>query len=366
MDQRLYLGTDYDHKPFWHLVDNLTQGTLVVAQTGFGKTALLFLMALQLLLMGIPVWWIDVMKADGLFLASLFPSLLHYFRINKNFLFNPFEPTPGRTLKDVVNEVIEIFCRDFDLLIGSESHLSRKLIEKIEEFRQNEIEHPITFHDAEEAISEDVFKSGRMNDYKAALFVRLGYLLNAAGWTLGCFHGFSIEKLKNMSFVLDMTECPTKVMTFLLDTLINAVVKSARALRQVTNHLKLAIFIDEANLVLPKYQELNTAQGIPTLSYLSQICREFGIGLVCASQTPSFLADSGLKSQSYMKILLVSLGSNADWNDMGDVMGLTPEQVNWMKLHGEPGRAIVKLAGGENTKPFILKVPFLNIKGIEK
>ena len=47
-------------------------------------------------------------------------------------------------------------------------------------------------------------------------------------------------------------------------------------------------------------------------------------------------------------------------------MGMDQDQTDWLKNHGKVGQAVVKLAGGEFTHPFIVKVPFVNIKDIEQ
>jgi len=136
------------------------------------------------------------------------------------------------------------------------------------------------------------------------------------------------------------------------------------ARNMVTNDLDVFVMFDEANRLFPKNQELNPAESLPPLSVVSQTAREYGIGLCGATQTPSFMADSGLKSQSFIKILIGSLGSNQDYYDMGNIMGMSQDQIEWLKNHSKVGQAVVKLAGGDFTDPFIVKVPLLDLKRI--
>jgi hypothetical protein len=351
MKGEIYIGRAEDNTPVFLKLKDMLKGILISGQTGAGKTSLLYLIAIQLIQHGVNVWWLDSIKNDGRFLAQLFPNIMLYFRLNENFKFNPFQHTTGRSYDEIVVSVVEQFCRDFGLLLGSETYLTQKANETIERFRRLGIEQPITVHDIHNTIINDHLRTSRMLNYRDAR-------------TLDCYQGFDVSQLGKSSLNLSMIGAPADVQTFMAGNQIGSQVFTRRALNQLTNDLQLMIIFDEANRLFPKNRELNPAESLPTLSFVSQISREYGVGLCGSTQTPSFMADSGLKSQSFIKIIIGSLGSNDDYFDMGNVMGMDRDQIEWLKTHSKVGRAVVKLSGGEFTDPFIVQVPFINLKGI--
>lgn len=363
MKGEIYIGLAEDLSRVYLKLKDLLKSVFVAGIIGSGKTALLYLIAIQLIRLGVKVFWIDSVKKDGQYLASVLPDMA-YFRLNDNFYFNPLQETPGRTDQEIYMDVVEQFSRCNHLLEGSQSYLTRQLNRTLHRFRDTGYPHRITIPDVYETVHGDHSKYRRVNDYLAATENRLEFFLNSAEKTVNCYHGFSIDKLADTSFVLDMTGHPAEVQTFFISTLITSLIKSRMALGEVTNDLKNFIIFDEANRLFPRNQELSPAESMPTLSLISQISREYSVGLCGCTQVPSSVAVTGLKSQSFIKVLIGSLGSNEDFFDMGNIMGMDHDQVEWLNTHGRVGQAIVKLAGGEFTDPFAVTVPFLNLKRV--
>ncbi|OVE80183.1 hypothetical protein BVY01_00725 [bacterium I07] len=346
-------------------LNDFLKNMLVCGIIGSGKTNLITMIAVQLILQGVSVWWIDQSKSDGLPLARLFPNV-HYFQLNRNFLYNPLQDSPGRTRREILSDNIEQFCRDMHLLLGSATHLT-ELMSNTQGYLQslgNNL--AFTYHDVFELGQREDMRSRRMSDYHTAVMGRLHYLLNHIGDTLNVHQGFDIMKLAMSSFVLDMVGHPAEVQRFLVASLIKSLISTRRALGLLTNQLKVCVIFDEANRLFPKSDELNPVESFPVLSLIAQTAREFGVGLIGATQTPAFMASSGLKSQSWIKSVVGSLGSNEDWYDIGNAMAMTTEQIDWLKTHSKVGQAVVKLAGGEFTHPYLVQVPFLNLKGIDR
>jgi len=364
MNGEIYIGRAEDDTPVYLRLQDLLKGVLVCGQTGTGKTSLLYLIAIQLLRFGVKVWWLDSIKNDGLFLTQLFLNVMLYFRLNQNFLYNPLQFSSGRSYEEIVLGFVEQFCRDFHLLLGSETYLMQQVNETIGRSQHLGNSHAVTVREVQETVRGDHVRTFRMLNYRDATQGRLEFFLNNAGWTLDCRQGFDITRLAGTSFNLDLVGCQADVQGFFAGDLIRSIISSRRAAKRLSNDLDLFIVFDEANRLFPRNQELSIAESIPTLSFVSQISREYGVGLCGATQTPSFMASSGLKSQSYVKILIGSLGSNEDYYDMCNVMGMNRDQVEWLKTHSKVGQAIVKLAGGEFTEPFLVRVPFVNVKGI--
>jgi hypothetical protein len=358
----VYIGLAQDLSRIYLKLKDLLKSVLVGGIIGSGKTVLLYLLAIQLIRHGVKVWWVDCAKRDGLYIASLLPGV-PYFRLNDNFYWNPIQKTPGLSDREIYSSFVENFSRCNHLLEGAQAHTDMGLLETVFRLERSANPHRVTIPDLYQTIRTEIVRR-RVSDYRDVVQNRLELLLNSVGRTVNCHHGFSIDKLADTSFVLDATGCPEPVQSFMIGHLITILIKSRMARRMVTNELDVFIIFDEANRLFPKNQELNPAEPIPTLSVVSQTAREFGVGLCGSTQTPSFMADSGLKSQSFIKILIGSLGSNQDYLDMGNVMGMSEDQIDWLKTHAKVGQAVVKLAGGTFTSPFIVTVPFLDIKGI--
>ena len=360
----IYIGRAEDNSRVFLKLKDLQKSVFIAGIIGSGKTALLYLIVIQLIKQGIKVWWIDTIKKDGQYLASMIPNMI-YNRLNDNYFYSPIQQIQGREDEEIYNSFVEQFCRCNHLLEGSQAYLTGQLHRTLNRFRTDGISRRITIPDILETLHADRSKFRRVNDYQAATENRLEFLLNSAGRTVNCCHGFSIDKQADISSVLDMTGHPPEVQTFFISTLIDSLIKTRMARGEVTSELKNVIIFDEANRLFPKNQEQNYVEPMPTLSYISQISREYGVGLCGATQTPSYVATTGLKSQSFIKILIGSLGSNEDYYDMGNVMGMDEDQIDWLKKNGEVGRAVVKLAGGVFTEPFLVKIPFLNLKDLD-
>jgi len=361
----IFIGYDVLGSAVRLMLKDLLKSMLVCGIIGSGKTALLTLIVSQFLMKNITVWWIDQSKRDGLSLARMFPSMQH-FRPNHNFFWNPFQITQGLDILEIVPRVTEQFCRDMHLLLGSESYMSEMVFQTLERMRRNNILQAPTLYDIRDTILQDRTRSARASDYRTVVLGRIQFLLNHIGRMLHVHQGFDLLKLSMTSFVLDLVGLPAEIQRFIIGSLIYSLVSLRQALGILTNDLNLLIVYDEANRLFPRNEELNPAESIPILSQLTQISREYGVGFLGACQAPSFMANSGLKSQSYIKAIVGSLGSNEDYYDMGNVMGMTSDQIEWLKTHGETGKAVVKLAGGKFAQPFMVRIPFLNLKGIDQ
>jgi DNA-binding MarR family transcriptional regulator len=115
--------------------------------------------------------------------------------------------------------------------------------------------------------------------------------------------------------------------------------------------LQNVIVFDEGKKVWDRNKELGPAEGIPTITSIISLVREFGVGIVVADQDPWIVSQS-LLDNSGTKLCL-PLGSGKAVREMAYAMGLTPEQRDF--LHRlQVGQACVRVAGAE---PFLIVIP---------
>ena len=362
---RLFLGTTDDNVRILVNPDDWVRGGFVTGNIGGGKTNFLHIVAVQQVMLGKIIWWFDTLKKDGICLSQAMPDKIIRFRLDTDFRFNPFEPTAGRTdkRKNAI-EVVEVFSRENHLLEGSKGYLLDKVMQTIEAFEAANNPDPITFADVSETIEADDHRRGRSAEYNDVCRYRVKMALYNVRKCLSCVKGFDILKLARTSFVLDMTGIVLEVQMFIISMLIITLARTKMALKQITNRLYIEIFMDEFHRLLQRGNDFNSTEGESTLSVLMNSVREYGIGVCAATQSPSMISEASVRTQSEFKLIVGNLGSNSDYNDMADIMGLNQDQLEWVKMHGKVGRAILKMATGPFCEPFLLNVPYLNLKRI--
>ncbi len=101
--------------------------------------------------------------------------------------------------------------------------------------------------------------------------------------------------------------------------------------------------------MFPVYRNENLGQ--PPINSMISMLREFGVGILAASQSAEL--DNCIFSNTYCKILF-PLGSDEDSAKMQKAMGLTQDQIKYIhKL--KRGEAILRC--GEYPDPVVIQIP---------
>jgi len=132
-----------------------------------------------------------------------------------------------------------------------------------------------------------------------------------------------------------------------------------RAERGVSNdRLNLVCVFEDA-------QRFLTASGGGDLSPIDELgglIRGLGVGLVCACQSVEGLSPQLVPNLATK--FLGRCGKHADWFRMGQDMGLTPEQLQWAKLHLGPGLFVGSCADASWRHPFVLRTPHFRLEKV--
>jgi len=241
-----------------------------------------------------------------------------------------------------------------------------KAKETNDEFEAAGNQNPITFVDVLRKVDDDKSTRRRYSEYVDVVRNRIRTLLNTTGECLSCIRGFDIHKLAQTSFVLDLTGLPVEVQTFIISILIITLTHARMALGQIANKLNLAIVLDECMRLFPVSRYGGQDKSLSSLGLISHSVREFGIGLLAATQSPTSISEASVRSQSWLKAILGTLGSTSDWENMSDIMNFSEEQLGYAKKHARVGQAIVKLATGDFQDPMIITTPNLDLKRLDK
>ena len=117
-------------------------------------------------------------------------------------------------------------------------------------------------------------------------------------------------------------------------------------------------------MLFPRGQDFSAVEPPSKLSVITHSVREYGIGICGAAQSPGMISEASVRTQSHFKFIISNLGSNTDYEDMANIMNFNEDQLEWAKSHGRVGRAIAKLTSGPFCEPFLIDIPYLNLKNL--
>ena len=159
-------------------------------------------------------------------------------------------------------------------------------------------------------------------------------------------HGLRIEDLCRRSLYMPVkiqTEVDEFIFTYLIHLLF--LYQRERNTRPELSHL---IHMDEG--MLSWNRNTNKIDGVPLLSYLQSMVREFGIGMLI-STTSIHLLDPLLKSNSFIRIAL-NVTDHMEAIEIARTFGLTMPQREYFSRGLTRGEAIIKFAD-EWTDPIL-------------
>lgn len=330
----------------------LNQNVLLFGRAGSGKTVTLFNIVSNLMRSSIPFWVIDF-KKDYRHWIRQSPQL-HVYNW-RNFKFNPLAPPPNTPARYWIQTVSEIFFQAFfpaSPATAAKSVFLDLLDSLFDEAKEKNgfRDYPSLF-DVQHAINQAIHDNRTPSGWKERYFTvesRLRPLLSMMPEMLDCVEGYSIQDLLQLPVVLELDGLTEEIQTFLVNTLFYWIF-TYRLNTVQRGSLKHVLLFDEAKMVFEKKR----ASGTSTISRLVSMARELGQGVVCADQMPSTLGHSILANVYTM--IGLSLSAQQDIREMAAVMGLTPEQKEFMN-HLPVGMGIVKMAD-RYTRPFLIKIP---------
>jgi len=337
--------------PFLITVMLLAMHCGIFGRPGVGKTTLLYWIASQSMILGLPVWMFDRDKRDYRHLKRLFPRLL-VLNVGSQFKLNPLEPPPGVDPRVWVQVFVENFCRANALLDGSESMLLRLVTELFKEFGvfDGSENYPSLFDLYEKCKSQKISRFSREAGFRDSIQNRLEAYIITSPELYDCSKGFSLFDLSQKSIVFELSGFPEKQAKFLMSHFLYWLFQHRIARQEYDQGLRNICIIDECKWLMPPHPA-NSAIPWPPISYMLAQLRALGVGLIMADQTLAL--DESLFVNSILKITF-GLGSGKDLKKAKDIFSLDNDQLDY--LHRlQRGQAVVRYPNVPH--PFVIEIP---------
>jgi hypothetical protein len=354
-------GVDQWNNRLFTYMQYFNAHTLIVANTGAGKTNLSLYHAMQIAvsanLRGL--WLIDLRKKEY---RSLRPILaragidLKIIR-GRKFCINPLQVPDGVEPIEYAAVAADLLVRVLNLPPRASTLLRSTLIKL---YRQHGIldggqKYPTLFH-LFEAVRADRSANPQA---RLAVLDNLEAMLQAMGPMLAYYRGWDVHELAQQHLAMEFTGLPEAGKDLILNYLLTAEIMS-RIARGISNpNMDLWISFDEGQRLFSQRKE-TASYGGNALIDLTGLVRGTGIGLEISVLTTNDLSTS-LPSLTSTKII-GRCGSLAEYTAAGRFVGLNSEQIMWCAHHLVPGMFVGQVGEGDWRHPFLFRVPLLKKK----
>ena len=327
----------------------LVQHGCNIGASGSGKSNFLTSTFLQTMRHGIPVWIFDRDKQDYRHLYRVNPEIMVLDAVD-HFIVNPLEVHAPIGPKQHLIMFVTIFCKTNNLLDGAEALLLKAVNELYLErgIFDGGTDYP-TLVDLLEKLKGYVIKGGsRPAGFRDSIITRLESYLLTSPRTYSFRRGFPIDKLAEMTFVLEVKGLSERHARFLMTFLLYLLFLYRIATNQRGTGLRNLVGIDEGAWAAPPGYNDNIGQ--PPLASILSMARETGIGILFANQ--SLHVNESIFVNSRLKMVM-RLGSGNDIDRARKMMALSKEQADYIpKL--DVGQAIVRIP---KVDPFLIRTP---------
>lgn len=319
---------------------HLARTTTISGATGTGKTTLLHRIVRAALRDGINVWTIDA-KNDAQYLAVEDERTLI---IDGDAPLNLLQRPPFLSAAEHQAIFTTVFARSF---YGGE-HLKQIISRAFEALGPND-----TLEDLARHVDQSAAKNGTYAERDATRggllrLHRIGQLYPGLYRTR---HGLQLEELFTRPMYLPV-KIQTEIDEFIFAYLIHLLFlyQRSRAARPELSHL---IQMDEGILSWNR-NATTKIEGVPLLSYLQSMIREFGIGMLI-STTSVHLLDPLLKSNTFTRIAL-NVTDYFEASEIARSFGLADRQREYFQRGMTRGECIIKFAD-DWTHPILATYP---------
>ena len=352
----LILGADENtHQPVKAFIQYLNAGSLLVANTGSGKTTLVSFYAIQIANHVRGMWLVDLRKKEFRLLMPAFAqrgidlTVVRSRKFKINPLQVPLKVDPyeyASTIADVLVKVLNLPPRASVLL----SSTIIKLYKKFNVFNGSP-KYPTLFH---------LFEAVRTNktansQARQAILDNLEAILLAFGTEmLGYYRGWPVHELAKRHIAFELAGQPEAGKDLVLNYLVVAELIS-RISRGISNQkMDLWMSIDEGQRLFSQRRE-SAGYGGNSITDLAGLVRGTGTGLFISVLTPDDLSNK-IPAITSTKIM-GRCGSISEYQAAGQFMGLSKEQVFWCAHHMVPGMFVGQVGEGTWRYPFLFRVP---------
>ena len=337
----------------------------IFAVTGEGKTNLAFLLALELLKMGIPFFAIDWKRSwRGLLsLKDGIPKVkdVQVFTIGRDvarFPWNPLRPPPGVHYKSWLGVITEVLEKSHLGGAGVADFFLRIFEKKFRELgfdNGKEKDFYPNFFDGKAELSGMRVYARELLWKQSASRIFRDFTFGPAAKSFNARDPIKLEELLDKPVILELDlEMPKSLRTFFTEIILRWI-HLYRLGQGETNELRNVLFLEEVHNLFPKSRiERETSN---SLENVYREIRSFGQGLVSITQHPSMLPIYIL-GNSHTQIFL-GLQHEDDIRAARKSLFLGREQEEYLNIL-KTGEAIVKIKNRIN--PCHVKIPFVPIK----
>ena len=351
----LILGFDQDGNPIKSFIQYLNAGSLMMANTGSGKTTLISFYAVQIAQNVRGMWLVDLRKKEFRRLRPEFAIQgcdLVVIRARKFTIYplqvpSDVDPYEYASLcADMLVKVLNLPSRASVLL----SSTIIKLYKKYNVFSGSR-KYPTLFH-LFDAVRTD--KGANAQARQSILDNLEAVLLTLGTEVLGYYRGWSVDELAKKHLVLELTGQPEVGK----DLVLNYLVASEfihRVSKGISNQkMDLWMSIDEGQRLFSQSKEVKSHKG-NSITDQAGLVRGTGTGLFISVLTPDDLSN---KIPSFTSTKIIGrTGSVTEYTAAGRFMGLNQEQINWCAHHMVPGLFVGQVGDGSWRYPFLFKIP---------
>jgi len=354
----LILGFDERGNPVCAPFQWMNAGSLIVANTGSGKTTLACFHAVQMAHRVRGMWLTDLRKRE---FRRLRPELakqgidLAVIRSRK-FRVNPMQVARDTDPREFASVLSDSLVKVLNLPPRATVLLTSTIVKLYEQYSvfQGARKYPTLFH-LFEAVRKD---RGANAQARQAVLDNLEVVLVALGTeVLGYYRGWSADELATRHLVLELTGQPEAGKDLILNYLVLSEFIS-RVSRGISNpRMDLWMNVDESQRLFSQKKESAGSSG-NSITDLAGLIRGTGIGLYVSVLTPDDLS-SRIPSLTSTRII-GRCGSVGEYTEAGRFIGLTSDQIMWCVHHMVPGLFVGQVSEGSWRYPFLFRIPKLN------
>ncbi|MBW7992418.1 MAG: hypothetical protein FVQ84_20715 [Planctomycetes bacterium] len=351
----LILGADEKHHPIKSPVQYMNAGSLLVANTGSGKTTLVSFYAAQIAHHVKGMWLVDLRKKEFRLLKAEFASRgvdLVIVRSRK-FKINPLQVPYHVDPYEYASTIADVLVKVLNLPPRASVLLSSSIIKMYKEFNifNGGQKYPTLFH-----LFEAVRNNRNANSQaRQAILDNLEAILLAFGTEmLGYYRGWPVHELARLQIAFELAGQPEAGKDLVLNYLVVAELIS-RISQGISNRgMDLWMSIDEGQRLFSQRKE-SIGHGGNSITDLAGLVRGIGAGLFISVLTPDDLSNK-IPAITSTK-LMGRCGSIPEYHAAGQFMGLTKEQIVWCAHNMVPGMFVGQVSEGPWRYPFLFRVP---------
>jgi hypothetical protein len=349
----LYLGEhSYGGSAFAPL-GTLATGYLILARTGGGKTIFLKHAAPAIASHKLSFWGSDNYKED---LRGMLPA---FRRLGLSLVILRAGAWKFNLLEDMVGDPRVHFALIVDLLprclgLGERARLVlthgiHELYRKYNVWNGRTDAYPVLYE-----LFEWIRTTPGLNEpARASLLDRLAALLTSMTPACAAYRkGWKGTDLAKHSIVFEMRSASEAQRQVLLETTLFSVFQSAIIHATPNCRPNLFVAFDDGQRL---FTERPAGSGLTPMDELAGIVRGTGKGICILPQSSVGLSPRLIPNLSSK--LFGVLGSPEDLHFAAANLGLTSEQVEWMRYGMRPGTFVAQLATADWNKPFVFRVP---------